>query len=131
MTHLHTMRPCSMSSAAAQWKRPTHCLHKQEPHGCGDQVCQHRELLAIIFACHPVSIYLLGRSFTAESNNKPLQMIATKNLANMLPHLQRMLLELQKFNVTKSKFPVLLTNISIQITNTSEDLNCTDNSTQV
>ena len=74
----------------------------------------------------------LGRSFTAESNHKPLEIIATKNLANVLPHLQRMLLELQKFSVTiKSKFPVLLTNIPIQITNTSEDLDYTDNSTQV
>ena len=38
-------------------------------------------------------MYLLG-SFTAESNCKPLEMIATKNLANAPPCLQRMLLEL-------------------------------------
>ena len=54
-----------------------------------------RELLAIVFACQHFSTYLLGRSFVAESNHKPLEMIAMKNLANAPPRLQRMLLELQ------------------------------------
>ena len=59
-----------------------------------------RELLAIIFACQHFSTYLLGRSFIAESDHKPLEMIAMKNLANAPPHLQRMLLELQRYDVT-------------------------------
>ena len=59
-----------------------------------------RELLAIVFACQRFSTYLLGRSFIAESNHKPLEMIAMKNLANAPPHLQRMLLELQRYDVT-------------------------------
>ena len=59
-----------------------------------------RELLAIVFACQHFSTYLLGRSFIAESNHKPLEMIAMKNLANAPPHLQRMLLELQRYDVT-------------------------------
>ena len=59
-----------------------------------------RELLAIIFACQRFSTYLLGRSFVVESDHKPLEMIAVKNLANAPPHLQRMLLELQRYNVT-------------------------------
>ena len=46
------------------------------------------------------STYLLGRSFVAESDHKPLEMIAMKNLANVPPRLQRMLLELQKYDVT-------------------------------
>ena len=46
------------------------------------------------------SMYLLGRSFVAESDHKPLEMIAMKNLANAPPRLQRMLLELQKYDVT-------------------------------
>ena len=54
-----------------------------------------RELLAIVFACQHFSTYLLGRSFVAESDHKPLEMIAMKNLANAPPHLQRILLELQ------------------------------------
>ena len=49
-----------------------------------------RELLAIVFACQCFSTYLLGRSFVAESDHKPLEMIAMKNLANEPPHLQRM-----------------------------------------
>ena len=55
-----------------------------------------RELLAIVFACQRFSTYLLGRSFVAESDHKPLEMIAMKNLANAPPCLQRMLLELQR-----------------------------------
>ena len=45
-----------------------------------------RELLAIVFACQCISTYLLGRSFIAESDHKPLEMIAMKNLANAPPH---------------------------------------------
>ena len=59
-----------------------------------------RELLAIVFACQRFSTYLLGRSFVAESDHKPLEMIAMKNLANAPPRLQRMLLELQRYDVT-------------------------------
>ena len=59
-----------------------------------------RELLAIVFACQQFSTYLLGRSFIAESDHKPLEMIAMKNLTNAPPHLQRMLLELQRYDVT-------------------------------
>ena len=59
-----------------------------------------RELLAIVFACQHFSTYQLGRSFVAESDHKPLEMIAMKNLANVPPHLQRMLLELQRYDVT-------------------------------
>ena len=59
-----------------------------------------RELLAIVFACQRFSTYLLGRSFVAESDHKPLDMIAMKNLANAPPRLQRMLLELQRYDVT-------------------------------
>ena len=59
-----------------------------------------RELLAIVFACQRFSTYLLGRSFIAVSDHKPLEMIAMKNLANAPPCLQRMLLELQRYDVT-------------------------------
>ena len=59
-----------------------------------------RELLAIVFACQRFSTYLLGQSFVAESDHKPLEMIAMKNLANVPPCLQRMLLELQRYDVT-------------------------------
>ena len=59
-----------------------------------------RELLAIVFACQRFSNYLLRRSFVAESDHKPLEMIAMKNLVNAPPRLQRMLLELQKYDVT-------------------------------
>ena len=59
-----------------------------------------RELLTIVFTCQNFSTYLLGSRFTAESDHKPLEMIAMKNLTSALPCLQRMLLELQKYDVT-------------------------------
>ena len=64
-----------------------------------------RELLAIIFACQQLTMYLLGRSFVVESNHKLLEMIAMKNLANVPPHLQRMLLELQRYDITIKYWP--------------------------
>ena len=63
------------------------------------------KLLAIVFACKRFSTYLLGRSFIAESDHKPLEMIAMKNLANAPPRLQRMLLELQRYDVTIKYWP--------------------------
>ena len=59
-----------------------------------------RDLPAIVFACQRFSTYILGRSFIAESDHKPLEMIATKNLASAPPCLQRMLLQLQWFDIT-------------------------------
>ena len=64
-----------------------------------------RELLAIMFSCQRFSTYLLGRSFIAESDHKPLEMIAMKNLANVPPSLKRMLLELQRYDVTIKYWP--------------------------
>ena len=96
-----------MSHTGIPGRGPANCLCQQESDGHGDKVCQHsryanieRELLAIVFACQQFSTYLLGRSFIAESDHKPLEMIAMKNLTNALPRLQRMLLELQRYDVT-------------------------------
>ena len=59
-----------------------------------------RELLAVVFACERFKTYVLGRDFTVESDHKPLEMIALKNLVAAPPRLQRMLLRLQPFNCT-------------------------------
>ena len=59
-----------------------------------------RELLAIVFACQRFNTYVLGRSFTVESDHKPLEMIHLKSLASAPPRLQRMLLQLQRYDVT-------------------------------
>ena len=57
-----------------------------------------RELLSVVFACEHFQTYLLGREFTVESDHKPLEMIALKNLVAAPPRLQRMLLRLQPFD---------------------------------
>ena len=54
----------------------------------------------MVFACERFKTYVLGRDFTVESDHKPLEMIALKNLVAALPRLQRMLLRLQPFNCT-------------------------------
>ena len=59
-----------------------------------------RELLAIVFACQRFNTYVLGRPFTVESDNKPLEMIHQKSLASAPPRLQRMLFQLQRYDVT-------------------------------
>ena len=87
-----------MSHTEAQRKGPTDRLCQQEPHGRGDEVCQHRT--GTSSHCQRLSMYLLGWSFVAESDHKPLEMIAIKNLVNAPPRLQRMLLELQRYDVT-------------------------------
>ena len=46
------------------------------------------ELLAIMFTCQRFNTYVLGRSFTVESEHKPLEMIHKKSLASATPRLQ-------------------------------------------
>ena len=58
------------------------------------------ELLAIVFTCQWFNTYVLGRSFTVESDHKPLEMIHQKSLVSTPPRLQRMLLQLQRYDVT-------------------------------
>ena len=91
-----------MSHTETQRKGPADRLCQQEPHGRGDEVCQHRAGTSshCLLACQRFSTYLLRRSFIAESDHKPLEMIAMKNLENAPPRLQRMLLELQIYDVT-------------------------------
>ena len=54
----------------------------------------------MVFTCERFKTYVLGRDFTVESDHKPLEMIALKNLVAAPPRLQRMLLRLQPFNCT-------------------------------
>ena len=42
----------------AQWRGPTNCLCQQEPHGSGDQVCQHREGTSSHHLCLPMFQHL-------------------------------------------------------------------------
>ena len=90
-----------MSHTEVQRRGPAHCLCSKSLTDAETRYANiEREVLAIIFACQHFSTYLLGRSFIAESNHKPLEMIAMKNLANAPQHLQRILLELQRYDVT-------------------------------
>ena len=51
-----------------------------------------RKLLAIVYGCEKVHMYLYGRTFVIEMDHKPLEMISLKNLIAVPTRLQRMLL---------------------------------------
>ena len=59
-----------------------------------------REMLAAIFGAERFQMYVYGRSFTIESDHKPLEAISQKNLADMPICLQCMLLHLQGYDCT-------------------------------
>ena len=79
--------------------RTTHSYFDNSVSICPTSVSHYKWTLSKHTSVH-AKCYLLGRSFIAESDHKPLEMIAMKNLANAPPHLQRMLLVLQRYNVT-------------------------------
>ena len=57
------------------------------------------EMLACVFGAEQFHTYVFGRSFTIESDHKPLEQINLKNLADAPARLQRMLLHLQNYDV--------------------------------
>lgn len=59
-----------------------------------------REMLAVVVGCERFHTYVYGKHFIVESDHKPLEMIALKNLGAAPPRLQRMLLRLQNYNVS-------------------------------
>ena len=59
-----------------------------------------REMLAAIFGAERFHTYVYGRSFTIESDHKPLESISRKNLADTSAWLQHMMLCLQGYDLT-------------------------------
>ena len=59
-----------------------------------------REMLAYVFGAERFDTYIFGREVIIESDHKPLEMIARKNLASAPVRLQRMLLRLQRYDYT-------------------------------
>ena len=57
-----------------------------------------REMLAVIFGAERFRPYIYGRSFTIESDHKPLESISQKSLADMSAWLQHMLLHIQGYD---------------------------------
>ena len=57
-----------------------------------------REMLTVVFRAERFRTYIYGRSFTIESDHKPLESISQKNLADMPAQLQHMLLCLQGYD---------------------------------
>ena len=57
------------------------------------------EMLACVFGAERFHTYVFSRSFTIESDHKPLEQINLKNLTGTPARLQRMLLHLQNYDV--------------------------------
>ena len=56
-----------------------------------------RKMLAVVFGAERFRTYVYGRSFTTESDHKPLESVSQKNLADTPSQLQHMLLHLQGY----------------------------------
>ena len=61
------------------------------------------ELPVIVYACECFYMYLCSNPFTVETEHKPIEMVALRNLTH--PHLQRMLLLLQEYDGTIKYMP--------------------------
>ncbi len=59
-----------------------------------------REMLGIVWGLEKFHHFVYGRHVTIETDHKPLESIAKKNLVNVPPRLTRMLLRIQKYNTT-------------------------------
>ena len=59
-----------------------------------------RDMLAAVFGVERFHTYIYGQSFTIESDQKPLEAISRKNLADTPAQLQCMMLCLQGYNFT-------------------------------
>ena len=57
-------------------------------------------MLAAVFGAERFHTYVYGQSFTIESDNKPLESISRKNLADTPAWLQCMMLCIQGYNFT-------------------------------
>ena len=87
-------------STSAKWQ--THSLCQQGLHQNWMPICKHREreMLAAVFGVERFHTYIYGRSFTIESDHKPLESISRKNLVDMPAWLQCMMLCLQGYDFT-------------------------------
>ena len=86
-----------------------------------------KELYAILFGCRGFHQYIYGQRVTVESDHKPLENIATKQLGAAPPRLQRMLLQSTKYDiyiihVPGKKIPVADT-LSRQVSTKGEEDN--------
>lgn len=59
-----------------------------------------KELLAVVFACSRFKDYILGNTFTIETDHQPLVTILNKPIHAASSRLQRMMLQLQRFTFT-------------------------------
>lgn len=59
-----------------------------------------REMLAVVFGLEKFHHYVWGQAVTIQTDHKPLESIALKNLANAPPRLARMLLKIQGYDFT-------------------------------
>lgn len=64
-----------------------------------------KELLAIVYGCTRFHYYLYGRSFSVETDHKPLVGIVGKEISLVSPRLQSMVLQLQAYDFVLSHTP--------------------------
>ena len=79
--------------------RPVKFLSKSLTPTEADYSNIERELLAVLFACERLHIYLFGRKVTIHTDHKPLEAIFLKPISLAPARLQRMLLRLRMYDL--------------------------------
>ena len=64
-----------------------------------------KELLAIVYGCEKFNQYIYGRKIIIQTDNKPLEFIMKKPLANTPPRIQHLLIRLQKYQLHVQHIP--------------------------
>ena len=88
-----------LGAVLLQDRRPVKFLAKSLTRTESDYSNMERELLAILFACERLHVYIFGRTVIIHTDHKPLESIFQKAISLAPPHLQRMLLRLRMYNL--------------------------------
>lgn len=108
LTHFDATKPVVIETDASlkglgvvllQEGRPVKFLSKSLTRTESEYSNIERELLAILFACERLHVYVFGRQVTFHTDHKPLESIFKKPISLAPPRLQRMLLRLRTYDV--------------------------------
>ena len=108
LVHYHSIKPViietdvsikKLGAVVLQDGKPVRFLSKSLTAAEAGYSNIERKLLAVLFACEKLYIYIFGRGVTLNTDHKPLESIFQKPVSLAPARLQRMLLRLAKYNL--------------------------------
>ena len=108
LVHYHSSKPVTIETDASikglgavllQDGKPVRLLSKSLTAADAGYSNIERELLAVLFACEKLHIYIFGRGVTLNTDHKPLESIFQKPVSLTLTRLHRVLLRLAKYSL--------------------------------